>query len=211
MATSKKSLKDAYAVRTPQDSIDLYREWASSYDDNFAKKHDYQSPSAIANYFQEYGKKEDTPVLDIGAGTGLVGECLKESFRGTIDGIDISPEMLEFARKKKCYSKLIQCDLTKNLPLDESSYGAVVSAGTFTHGHVGPDALDELLRVTKQNGLFVFTVHSEVFSQANFSAKLASLKTQITKPVYHEVRAYGNSIDKNHCDDTVFITIFRKK
>ena len=35
--TNKKGLKDAYSLKTPQDSIDLYRAWASTYDIDFAK------------------------------------------------------------------------------------------------------------------------------------------------------------------------------
>ena len=34
--TNKKGLKDAYSLKTPQDSIDLYRAWASTYDIDFA-------------------------------------------------------------------------------------------------------------------------------------------------------------------------------
>ena len=36
--SSKKGLKDAYSLKTPQDNINLYKIWASSYDDDFAKK-----------------------------------------------------------------------------------------------------------------------------------------------------------------------------
>ena len=46
----------------------------------------------------------DTPILDIGAGTGLVGEFLNKSGTKEIIGIDISSDMLEMANVKKCYS-----------------------------------------------------------------------------------------------------------
>ena len=36
--TNKKGLKDAYSLKTPQDSIDLYRAWASTYDIDLLKK-----------------------------------------------------------------------------------------------------------------------------------------------------------------------------
>ena len=38
--SSKKGLNDAYSVKTPEDNIKLYKVWASSYDDDFAKKND---------------------------------------------------------------------------------------------------------------------------------------------------------------------------
>ena len=209
--SSKKGLNDAYSVKTPEDNIKLYRVWASSYDDDFAKKNDYRSPVLISNYYDKYSNKNDVPVLDVGAGTGLIAEVMNKKNTIDIDAIDISPEMLESAKSKNCYNKLIEADLTKNLDIDNNYYGAIVSAGTFTHGHIGPNALDELLRVTKPSGLFVITIHSKVYVNQNFEQKFQNINEQITDLTFHEEKAYGNNPDKDHGNDTVFITVFRKK
>ena len=209
--SSKKGLNDAYSVKTPEDNIKLYKVWASSYDDDFAKKNDYRSPFLISNYYDKYSNKNDVPVLDVGAGTGLIAEVMNKKNTIDIDAIDISPEMLESAKSKNCYNKLIEADLTKNLDIDNNYYGAIVSAGTFTHGHIGPNALDELLRVTKPSGLFVITIHSKVYVNQNFEQKFQDINEQITDLTFHEEKAYGNNPDKDHGNDTVFITVFRKK
>ena len=209
--SSKKGLNDAYSVKTPEDNIKLYKVWASSYDDDFAKKNDYRSPVLISNYYDKYSNKNDVPVLDVGAGTGLIAEVMNKKNTIDIDAIDISPEMLESAKSKNCYNKLIEADLTKNLDIDNNYYGAIVSAGTFTHGHIGPNALDELLRVTKPSGLFVITIHSKVYVNQNFEQKFQDINEQITDLNFHEEKAYGNNPDKDHGNDTVFITDFRKK
>ena len=209
--SSKKGLNDAYSVKTPEDNIKLYKVWASSYDDDFAKKNDYRSPVLISNYYDKYSNKNDLPVLDVGAGTGLIAEVMNKKNTIDIDAIDISPEMLESAKSKNCYNKLIEADLTKNLDIDNNYYGAIVSAGTFTHGHIGPNALDELLRVTKPSGLFVITIHSKVYVNQNFEQKFQDINEQITDLTFHEEKAYGNNPDKDHGNDTVFITVFRKK
>ncbi len=209
--SSKKGLNDAYSVKTPEDNIKLYKVWASSYDDDFAKKNDYRSPVLISNYYDKYSNKNDVPVLDVGAGTGLIAEVMNKKNTIDIDAIDISPEMLESAKSKNCYNKLIKADLTKNLDIDKNYYGAIVSAGTFTHGHIGPNALDELLRVTKPSGLFVITIHSKVYVNQNFEQKFQDINEQITDLTFHEEKAYGNNPDKDHGNDTVFITVFRKK
>ena len=209
--SSKKGLNDAYSVKTPEDNIKLYKVWASSYDDDFAKKNDYRSPVLISNYYDKYSNKNDVPVLDVGAGTGLIAEVMNKKNTIDIDAIDISPEMLESAKSKNCYNKLLEADLTKNLDIDNNYYGAIVSAGTFTHGHIGPNALDELLRVTKPSGLFVITIHSKVYVNQNFEQKFQDINEQITDLTFHEEKAYGNNPDKDHGNDTVFITIFRKK
>ena len=209
--SSKKGLNDAYSVKTPEDNIKLYKVWASSYDDDFAKKNDYRSPVLISNYYDKYSNKNDVPVLDVGAGTGLIAEVMNKKNTIDIDAIDISPEMLESIKSKNCYNKLIEADLTKNLDIDNNYYGAIVSAGTFTHGHIGPNALDELLRVTKPSGLFVITIHSKVYVNQNFEQKFQDINEQITDLTFHEEKAYGNNPDKDHGNDTVFITVFRKK
>ena len=209
--SSKKGLNDAYSVKTPEDNIKLYKVWASSYDDDFAKKNDYRSPVLISNYYGKYSNKNDVPVLDVGAGTGLIAEVMNKKNTIDIDAIDISPEMLESAKSKNCYNKLIEADLTKNLDIENNYYGAIVSAGTFTHGHIGPNALDELLRVTKPSGLFVITIHSKVYVNQNFEQKFQNINEQITDLTFHEEKAYGNNPDKDHGNDTVFITVFRKK
>ncbi len=206
----KKGLKDAYSLKTPEDSINLYKTWASTYDDDFAKQNDYRSPIEIAKYYAKYSNDTDTPILDVGAGTGLIGECLNHSI-SEVDAIDISPEMLNIARIKNCYSKIIEADLTKRLLINDNHYGAIVSAGTFTHGHVGPNVLDELLRVTCSGGLFVFTIHYKLFKKAGFDKKFLEIKKNITKPIFYEVDVYGNNADKDHGSDQVIITVFRKK
>ena len=208
--SEKKGLKDAYSLKTPEDSINLYRSWASTYDSDFAKQNDYRSPLEIAKYFDKYSNNKDTPILDVGAGTGLIGEFLNASSR-EIDAIDISPEMLNIARLKNCYSKIIEADLTERLMINDNHYGAIVSAGTFTHGHVGPDVLDELLRVTRSGGLFVFTIHYKLYKKAGFDKKFLEIEKSITKPNFHEVYAYGNNPDKDHGSDKVIIPVFRKK
>ena len=207
--SEKKGVKDAYLIKTPEDSINLYRSWASTYDSDFAKQNDYRSPLEIANYYDKYSNNEDTPILDVGAGTGLIGEYLNFNSR-EIDAIDISPEMLNIARLKNCYSEIIEADLTKRLLINDNHYGAIVSAGTFTHGHVGPDVFDELLRVTRTGGLFVLTIHYKLFKKAGFDKKLLEIKKSITKPSFHEVDVYGNNPDKDHGNDKVIIVVFRK-
>ena len=160
MIEKKIKLDDAYSLKTPEDSIKLYKKWAQTYDKDFAFSSDYLSPQKISNFFIKHSKDTDTPILDVGAGTGLVGEFLNIKGKKEIIGIDISSEMLHQAKLKECYSSLIEADITKKIPLKENSLGAVVSAGTFTHGHVGPDSFDELLRITKPGGLFVISINS---------------------------------------------------
>jgi len=211
MEEEKIKLDDAYSLRTPEDSINLYKKWAQTYDEDFAVNFDYLSPQKISNFFLKHSKDTDTPILDVGAGTGLVGKYLSIKSKKEIIGIDISSEMLHQAKLKECYSSLIEADITKKIPLKENSFGAVISAGTFTHGHVGPDAFDELLRITRPGGLFVLSINSKFFIKAGFKEKFSKIKNMIISPLFEQFSAHGKNINKTYNEVKIIACIFRKK
>ena len=103
MVEKKIKLDDAYTLKTPQDSIKLYKKWAQTYDEDFALSSEYLSPQEISSFFLRHSKDTDTPILDVGAGTGLVGKFLNINNKKKIIGIDISPEMLHEEKLKKFY------------------------------------------------------------------------------------------------------------
>ncbi|MFZ1725316.1 MAG: methyltransferase domain-containing protein [Albidovulum sp.] len=207
MAQKSPDLDAAYSLKTPEDSLRLYRAWATTYDSDFAARMDYQMPARIASVF---GTSGEGPVLDIGAGTGLVAERLADLGIGPVDGVDISTEMLQVAAAKGVYRQTILADLTKTLPMADQTYRGFVSSGTFTHGHVGPDALDELLRVAMPGALFVLSVHSGVYDAAGFASKLQELAPQISQLKTESVAIYGNSAEGDHVDDQALIVSFRR-
>tara|TARA_Y100001970_G_C14218475_1_gene851103 strand:- start:1226 stop:1861 length:636 start_codon:yes stop_codon:yes gene_type:complete len=210
MVEGKIKLNDAYSLQSPEDSIKLYKKWAKTYDNDFALNSDYLSPKKISNFFIKYSKNTDTPILDVGAGTGLVGQYLNIKNKKDIIGIDISSEMLHEAKLKNSYSSLIEADITKKIPLKNNSVGAIISAGTFTHGHVGPEVFDELLRIIKPGGLFVLSVNSKFFIKAGFEEKFIKIKNLITSPLFKKFSAHGKNNNKTYDEVKIFACIFRK-
>ena len=95
--------------------------------------------------------------------------------------------------------------------LKNNSIGAIVSAGTFTHGHVGPDVFDELLRITKPGGLFVLSINAKAFLKEGFQKKFLKIKNYISTPKFVKYNAHGNHKDKKFNKIEIFGTIFRKK
>jgi predicted TPR repeat methyltransferase len=204
---SDPDLDAAYALETPEDNRALYAAWAQTYDASFAKDMDYQLPRLVALVLAEVAQGVG-PVLDVGAGTGLIAENMV--MRGEVDALDISTDMLEVAASKGVYARTILGDLTGRLDLPDGHYGAVVSSGTFTHGHVGPDALDELLRVAQAGAWFVLSVNAEHFEARGFAAKFAALDAQIEGLQYRQINIYGPGADDAHADDLAHIVVFQK-
>jgi predicted TPR repeat methyltransferase len=210
MADEKLDLKRAYSIKTPQDSVELYRDWAATYDKDFAARMDYLAPQVVADVFAERAGADDAPILDVGAGTGLVGEALAGHGNWPVDGLDISKEMLEVAMSKGCYRQVVPADLTQKLALKPDTYGGVISAGTFTHGHVGPDALDGLLRIAKQGALFVLGVNAEAFSDYGFDRKFEALAPQMDGFEVLQRRTYGERGLAERQSDVALVAVFRK-
>ncbi len=208
MAKKDIGLDQAYGLKTPADSVRLYRDWSDSYDSGFARRMDYRLPYVVADVFLDLAGPGDAPVLDAGAGTGLVAERLDGR---AVDALDISPDMLAVAAGKGLYRATLVADMTATLPIDDAAYGGVVSAGTFTHGHVGPDAFDELLRVARPGALFVLSINSEAFVKLGFGPALEVLGSRIEGLHYREVRNYGDAADPDHRADTAQIATFRKR
>jgi SAM-dependent methyltransferase len=204
-------LHAAFALRTPQDSLRLYRDWAESYDAGFAAEMDYRLPAHVAGAFVAAGGAG--PVLDVGAGTGLVGAALRGlGWAGKIDGIDLSPQMLDRAREKQVYRDLVEADVTRPLPLP-GGYNGVVSSGTFTHGHVGPEALGPMLAVAAPRALFALSVNLRVWTAAGFDTALAGLGDQVRDMQMIDVAVYGAAaarLDPDHAGDRAMIVLFRK-
>ncbi len=170
-------LTQAYAVETPEDNRRLYRDWATSYDEGFIGTHGYVYHESVVRVLgQRFGADAAGPVVDIGCGTGVVGESLRAAGYEVVDGVDLSPEMLGVAATKQAadgspiYRELLAADLTVGTPIDDDSYAAVVSAGTFTHGHLGPEPLGELVRIARPGATLAIGVNAEHFVSAGFGA-----------------------------------------
>jgi predicted TPR repeat methyltransferase len=210
MADKTPDLGAAYALETPDDSKRLYAEWAKSYDQGFAVEMDYQMPRRVAEIYGEVAQGAG-PVADVGAGTGLVVEHMAGREGLKIDALDISAEMLAVAAKRGIYRGFIQCDLTQRLPIEDGTYGAVISAGTFTHGHVGPDALDEVLRIARSGAVFVLGINAAHFESHGFEAKIAALSPEIRDVDVRSIQIYGPKADAAHRDDKANVAVFFKR
>ena len=211
-------LTDAYSVKTPEDNLDLYARWANTYESGFVADEGYVYHHGVAAVFLETFISRNEPILDIGCGTGLVGEvlCANSSFQLSVEGLDLSSEMLEHARLKKTntgqpvYSDLHVGDLTATLDLPDNTYSGIISCGTFTHGHVGPEAFDELYRIARPGALFAIAINPDHFSNQGFETRFNSDVSSgiITEPAYKKVQVYSTG---PHAQDRFPIGIFYLK
>ena len=148
----------ARSLVSVEDAARLYGEWASTYDADVFGKLGFTGSARIAELLAHFLPDPDQPVVDLGCGTGAVGRRLAQLSVARIDGIDLSPEMLAVAASTGAYRNLTVGDLNA-LPADlDTTYAASVSAGTFTTGHVGPDAVPSLMQLLRPAGLVAWVI-----------------------------------------------------
>lgn len=210
---------EAYEAKTPEQNRELYRKWADTYESGFITNRGYIYHERVAElYVEQLGEQKlDGPTLDVGCGTGIVGEALAGLGVDTIDGIDISPEMIEHAAAKvrgdgaKVYNQFVEADLTQEIGIADAAYAGVISVGTFTIGHVGPEALSELFRVGAPGAHYAFGINKAHFVERGFEARLDQAVNDGTISPYEltEIRMYENDSDE-HSADTAYVARFTR-
>ena len=200
-------LDEAYQINGPEDAQRMYGDWAPTYDTSFGAAWGYVAPREITMILRKE-VSAGAEILDIGAGTGLVAEHLRGL---TVDALDITPEMLEIARPKALYRRLLLGDLTRVLDIPDARYDAVISCGTFTHGHVGPECFPELLRITRPGAVFACGTIGPVLDGAGFGSALAQLVAlgRITPVTWRDIPIYEGA-DHPHKDDRGLVMVFRR-
>ena len=103
--------------------------------DNFAEHYDntlhqinYQLPQAFSKYLGEISGL----ILDLGCGTGLLGETLKNPHNQII-GVDISEAMLQQAQNKNIYQELINRDILAYLDGPHPTFDLITAADVFCY------------------------------------------------------------------------------
>ena len=162
-----------YDAKTPEDVAALYDGWAETYDTEMSVA-GYRHPSVGLSLLTRHLAKGAAPLLDAGAGTGLMGEWLGLVGYPQVEALDISEGMLAKAARKGHYSALHHLALGGALPFVDNAYAGIVSTGVFTTGHVGAEALDELIRICAADGVIVITVKDTLWT-GGFAARLDEL------------------------------------
>ena len=209
--SEKPDVDTAYALDSVEDVKALYRDWATTYDADFVAAMGYVYPREVARVFLARRGDGDVPVLDVGCGSGAVAEAVAALAPTPMDGLDLSPEMLAIAGGKGLYERTVEGDLLGRLPIPDGAYGALLSAGTFTHGHVGPAALGEVLRIARPGALLCLGINGAHFEAHGFGAAFAQLAQagRITVPEYVDCPVYEGG-QHRHGDVRALVAVFRK-
>lgn len=99
--------------------------------------------------------------LDFACGTGRIIENLADYFDEAV-GVDVSPTMLEEARKKNIKAKLIEADITIAPDAIGNDFGLITAFRFFLNAQesLRLKVIKILAQKLSQNGVLVFNVHN---------------------------------------------------
>ena len=166
---------DIYKLKTPEELLKYYKDWTinNKYNKDMVDWN-YTAPQETVSVLKKYVFNKNFRILDAGCGTGLVGIELKKYGFLNIEGIDFSQNMLDLV-PQGIYKKIEKVDLNKLLKFQDNTYDVVMCVGTFTYGHVKHQALDELIRITKNKGMVCFTINEGIYEGYGFDNKIKEL------------------------------------
>lgn len=145
---------------SPDDIKKLFNNYADHFEDHLVNALNYQSPQIICRMLKEAAPYACfQSVVDLGCGTGLMGQYLKTHFKvGQLIGIDFAAEMLKIAQKKQIYDELIENNVLNFTENISKNNDLIVMTDTLVY--IKAQELDQLFaniyQVTADNGLFGF-------------------------------------------------------
>ncbi|MFO7324580.1 MAG: malonyl-ACP O-methyltransferase BioC [Pseudomonadota bacterium] len=104
--------------------------------------------------------KAPRAVLDLGAGTGLAAAAMKRRWsRAAVTAVDIAAPMLEVARRRSRFWRPIRCIQAdaRELPFEDASFDLVFSNLMLQWIHPPDEALAEVRRVLRPDGLLLLS------------------------------------------------------
>ncbi len=167
----KKMLANAYTLDNAETTKAFYDDWAGSYDEEVSEN-GYVTPKRCAEALAEFVDDPSLPILDIGCGTGISGQALKEAGFATIDGCDFSAEMLARADQKGLYRNIFNTNLEDPFPFEAGIYANLAAIGVLNPGHAPASTLDAIMSLLDPGGLFVFSLNDHALEDKTYEARL---------------------------------------
>ena len=166
----------------PEHTVKFYDDWSEKYDDDLVIVGNYNGYIKCAEAFIKLGLDHQVCklysnnllnshhpqvcILDLAAGTGLLGAEIGRHGYCNIDGLDCSLGMLGQAKTQGIFKNYIKAhvDGLGSIPVNDESYDVIVSSNGFAPGQIYPSALAELLRVTRPGGYIILVMKVGQFS-----------------------------------------------
>lgn len=152
-------LDDLLQNRPAEETKQNYSKWAKNYEEDIVDM-GYNGGPIAAHCFLALNVPKNAHIIDIGAGTGIVGAVLQSNGYQHIDALDGNEDMLAVLKGKGCYRSVVNSMVSPEvvLPVEEKSYDVAILAGVFLPGHIAIRSLEQIVKVVKSGGLVCWSM-----------------------------------------------------
>ncbi|WP_367270499.1 class I SAM-dependent methyltransferase [Ruminococcus sp.] len=160
----------------------------------------------------ELEKEPFTDLLDCGCGTGPMLTLLHEKYpEKHYTGIDLTPKMIEVAKRKNMKGVELVVGDCENLPFEENSFDVVICCESFHHYPDPQKFFNSVYRVLRPDGRLILR------DMTMSSSAVRWLCNHIEMPLAHlagkgDVRIYGREDIKELCGNAgLYMESFEKR
>jgi SAM-dependent methyltransferase len=175
----KQAVKMFYEVNSqdPTKINEFYNTMGADGYDQWAKVVNFTEPFEIINqvsHSREEGGLEmpkDTALLDVGAGTGIIGNNLAKLGYHNLEALDASEGFAARLSASGTYSD-VHC-MFLGMGADvfpfhlRSKYDVITASGTFMPNHMPASAIDDIHSALKVGGVLVTAMRGSIWEQGN--------------------------------------------
>ena len=139
----------------------LFDDYAKRFDHHLTETLDYKVPQLLKNRLTTQLGSNLTfdMAIDLGCGTGLSGEAFRPICRLLV-GIDLSPNMLDIAKKKEVYDVIENIDINKYLNNDLEKYDLFIATDVLIYIGDLSQLFSNISGASKSGAVFLFSTES---------------------------------------------------
>ena len=161
-----------YNAKNSHDTVKFYSQWAEDYE-NDELAVGYNIHLKIVEFLEtvvhdsKLKLNKSSKIIDIAAGTGLVGEVLrKRGFSGQIDALDGSQGMLQVAKEKKgiynqAFCHVIEPEIEMPAELSSGQYDILIVCCAMVRPNViHQECLQHFVNCVRPGGVIIFSLRN---------------------------------------------------
>jgi predicted TPR repeat methyltransferase len=168
--------KDAPPAAPADYLTGLFGEYAASFDNHLVGELKYRVPeqllAAVRSVLDAGSADSAGPldvrsrgqfaldILDLGCGTGLVGQLFKPLARSLV-GVDLVPQMIQRARERNIYDSLHEAEINSFLANSADAVDLILAADVFIYIGDLSSIFPQVSRILRPGGLFAFSIESQ--------------------------------------------------
>lgn len=186
MSDKKDVLRPAlWTPRSVAETMAVYADWADNYDADVTAR-GYRTPDRLAAALARF-VLPDLGILDFGCGTGIGGAALRRAGFTSIDGTDVTAEMLEKANLRGIYRKTWH-STPEQMNFEQGAYPVIAAIGVISLGAAPPEILAPLVAQLDRDGLLALSFNDPTLGDQSY-----------TDALHHEVaQAHVEVIFREH-------------